>query len=123
MKVLVVDDHAIVRRGIISLLREHFKDVEIIEAEDSRQGFGAVLAGPLDLVILDISMPGRSGLDLIRDIKGEKPELPVLVVSAHSERDYAVRSLKLGASGYVSKQSAAEVSRRCAAGAFSCPAG
>jgi DNA-binding NarL/FixJ family response regulator len=109
MKVLVVDDHAIVRRGVISLLREHFKDVEIIEADDSRQGFAAVLAGPLDLVILDISMPGRSGLDLIRDIKGEKPELPVLVVSAHSERDYAVRSLKLGASGYVSKQSAAEV--------------
>lgn len=109
MKVLVVDDHAIVRRGVISLLREHFKDVEIVEAEDSRQGFAAVLAGPLDLVILDISMPGRSGLDLIRDIKGEKPELPVLVVSAHAERDYAVRSLKLGASGYVSKQSAAEV--------------
>jgi DNA-binding NarL/FixJ family response regulator len=109
MRVLVVDDHAIVRRGMISLLREHFKDVEIIEAEDSRQGFSAVLAGPLDLVVLDISMPGRSGLDLIRDIKGEKPELPVLVVSAHSERDYAVRSLRLGASGYVSKQSAAEV--------------
>ena len=62
-----------------------------------------------DLVIVDISMPGRSGLDLIRDIRGAKPDLPVLVVSAHSEKDYAVRALKLGAAGYVSKQSATDV--------------
>jgi two-component system, NarL family, invasion response regulator UvrY len=109
MKVLVVDDHAIVRRGMISLLREHFKDVGIVEAEDSRQGFAVVLETALDLAIVDISMPGRSGLDLIRDIKGEKPDLPVLVVSAHPEKDYAVRALKLGAAGYVSKQSASDV--------------
>jgi len=109
MKVLVVDDHAIVRRGMISLLRENFKDVEIVEAEDSRQGFSVVLETQLDLVIVDISMPGRSGLDLIRDIKGEKADLAVLVVSAHSEKDYAVRALKLGAAGYVSKQSASDV--------------
>ena len=109
MRILIVDDHALIRRGMISLLREHFKDVEFAESSDSTQGFEQVLGNSCDLVILDINMPGRSGLDLIRDIRSTKPELPVLVVSAHPERDYAVRALKLGASGYVSKQSAADV--------------
>ena len=109
MRILIVDDHALIRRGMISLLRDHLSDVEFGESADSREGFGEVLEKPWDLVILDISMPGRSGLDLIRDIRGTKPELPILVVSAHSERDYAVRALKLGAAGYVSKQSAADV--------------
>ena len=109
MKILIVDDHALLRRGMISLLREHFKEVEFGECADSRQGFAAVLEGKWNLVILDISMPGRNGLDLIRDIRGENPDLPILVVSAHAERDYAVRALKLGAAGYVSKQSAADV--------------
>jgi DNA-binding NarL/FixJ family response regulator len=109
MRILIVDDHALIRRGMISLLRDHLNDVEFGESADSREGFGEVLEKPWDLVILDISMPGRSGLDLIRDIRGTKPELPILVVSAHSERDYAVRALKLGAAGYVSKQSAADV--------------
>lgn len=109
MRILIVDDHALIRRGMISLLREHFKDVEFAESSDSTQGFDEVLGNPWDLVILDINMPGRSGLDLIRDIRSTKPELPILVVSAHPERDYAVRALKLGASGYVSKQSAADV--------------
>lgn len=94
---------------MISLLREHFKDVEFGEAEDSRQGFAAVLEGSWQLVIMDISMPGRNGLDLIQEIRSAKPELPVLVVSAHSEKDYAIRALKLGAAGYVSKQSAPDV--------------
>jgi DNA-binding NarL/FixJ family response regulator len=109
MRILIVDDHAIVRRGMISLLKENLKDVEFGECETARQGFTAVLEGAWDLVIVDISMPGRSGLDLIRDIRGEKPELPVLVVSGHAEKDYAIRALKLGAAGYVSKQSAADV--------------
>lgn len=109
MKILIIDDHAIVRRGMISLLREVLKDVEFGEAEDSRKGFTAVLESEWDLVIMDISMPGRSGLDLIRDIRGAKPDLAVLVVSAHSEKDYAIRALKIGAAGYVSKQSAPDV--------------
>lgn len=109
MKALIIDDHAIVRHGMISVLREHFKDVEVGEAGDSRHGLAAVLAEPWDIVIVDIGLPGRSGLDLIRDIKGVRPALPVLVVSGHSEKDYAVRALKLGAAGYVSKQSASDV--------------
>lgn len=109
MKVLIIDDHAIVRRGMISLLQEHFKEVEFGEANDSKSGLEATMQGDWDLVIADISMPGRNGLELVQDIKGSKPSLPVLVISSHSEKDYALRALKLGAAGYVSKQSAADV--------------
>ncbi len=109
MKILIVDDHALVRRGLASLLQEHFKGVEIGEAADARDGFAAALKEDWDLVVADISMPGRNGLDLIQDIKREKPDLPILVISGHAEKDYALRALKLGASGYVSKQSAADI--------------
>ncbi|MES2658786.1 MAG: response regulator transcription factor [Verrucomicrobiota bacterium] len=109
MKVLIVDDHAIVRRGMISLLQEHFKEVETGEAGDAREGLAAVNREDWDVAVVDISMPGRSGLDLIQDIKREKPSLRVLVVSSQSEDDYALRALKSGASGYVSKQSAPDI--------------
>lgn len=109
MKVLIIDDHAIVRRGMISLLQEHFKDVEVGEANDTKSGLEAVIRESWDLAIVDITMPGRNGLELIQDIKLEKPALPVLIISSHPEKDYALRSLKLGAAGYVSKQSAADV--------------
>ncbi|MGD7654342.1 MAG: response regulator [Verrucomicrobiales bacterium] len=109
MKILIVDDHAIVRSGMISLLREHFSNLEFGESANARKGFEMLSGSDWDLVIVDISMPGRSGLDLIQDIRDAKPEIPVLVVSAHPEKDYAVRALKLGASGYISKQSASEI--------------
>jgi DNA-binding NarL/FixJ family response regulator len=108
MRILLVDDHAVMRKGMISLLGEHFENVEFGEADDARHGLSAALEGGWDLVIADIGLPGRSGLDLIQEIRTAKPDLKVLVVSAHSERDYAVRALKLGAAGYVSKQSAAD---------------
>ena len=94
---------------MISLMRDHFKEAEFGEAESSREGFAAVMNGSWDLVIVDVSMPGRSGLDLIKDIRLVKPHLALMVVSAQSERDYAIRALKLGAAGYVSKQSAPDV--------------
>lgn len=109
MKVLIVDDHAIVRRGMISLLREHFRDVETGEEENAKAGLQRATAEPWDMVVVDISLPGRGGLDLIQDIKREKPSLPILVVSTHSEKDYALRALKSGAAGYVSKQSAPDM--------------
>lgn len=109
MRILIIDDHAIVRRGMSSLLREHFKGVEIGEAEDAKTGLAAVLREPWDLAMVDINMPGRNGLGLIQDIKVERPGLPVLVISSHLEKDYALRALKSGAVGYVSKQSAADV--------------
>ncbi len=109
MKVLIVDDHAIVRRGMISLLQEHFKEVEIGEAGDAKDGLEAVRREKWDLAVVDISMPGRGGLELIQDMKRENPALPVLVVSSQPEEDYAVRALKSGAAGYVSKQSAPDI--------------
>ena len=109
MKVLIVDDHAVVRRGMISLLQEHLKDVEVGEASEARSALEAVKKEHWDLVIVDISMPGRNGLELIQDIKLEHATLPILVISSHPEKDYALRALKLGAAGYVSKQSAADI--------------
>jgi DNA-binding NarL/FixJ family response regulator len=109
MKILIVDDHVLIRRGMISLLSGQYQGLQIGEAADAREGLDAVAKNLWDLVIVDISMPGRNGLELIQEIKREKPNLPVLVVSAHSEKDYALRAFKLGASGYVSKQSAPDV--------------
>ena len=109
MKVLIVDDHAVVRRGMISLLEEHLKEVEFGEASEARSALEAVRNENWDLVIVDISMPGRNGLELIQDIKLERASLPILVISSHPEKDYALRALKLGAAGYVSKQSAADI--------------
>jgi len=108
MKVLIIDDHAIVRRGMIALLQEHFKDVEVGEAAEAKAGLEAVVRDAWDLVVVDISMPGRNGLELIQDIKRLRPGMPILVISSHAEKDYALRALKLGAAGYVSKQSAAD---------------
>jgi two-component system, NarL family, invasion response regulator UvrY len=109
MKVLIIDDHAIVRRGMSSLLKEHFKEVEVGEADDAKSGLEAVIHGTWDLVIVDITMPGRNGLELIQDIKLQQDNLPILIISSHPEKDYALRALKLGAVGYISKQSAADV--------------
>ena len=109
MRILIIDDHAIVRRGMISILREHFTDADFGECENARVGISAVMDEVWDLVIVDVSMPGRTGLDFIQDIRRARPGLPVLVVSAHSEKDYAVRALKLGAAGFVSKQVAGDV--------------
>ncbi len=109
MKVLIVDDHAIVRRGMISLLQEHFKGVVIGEAGDAREGLEVMRSDEWDVAVVDISMPGRSGLELIQDIKRDRPALPILVVSSQSEEDYALRALKSGAAGFVSKQSASDI--------------
>ncbi len=109
MNVLIVDDHALIRRGMSSLLLAHDQKFKVGEAANAREAMAAVLKQSWDLVILDISMAGRSGLELIQDIKREKPNMRVLVVSAHAEKDYALRALKLGAAGYLSKQSAADV--------------
>ena len=98
-----MDDHAIVRRGMVALLQESFKGVVVGEAENAREGVTTASGATWDLVIVDISMPGRSGLEMIEELKAVVPALPVLVMSSHSERDYALRALKSGAAGYVSK--------------------
>lgn len=109
MKILIADDHELIRHGLRGLLRDHLSGAEIAEASNAKEAVAAALKGGWDLALVDINMPGRSGLELIRDLKQMHPTLPVLVVSAHTEEDFALRALKLGAAGYVSKQSAADV--------------
>ncbi len=94
---------------MISLLKEFFEDVETGEAGDSREGLEAVMREEWDVAVVDISMPGRSGLELVQDIRRERASMPILVVSSQAEEDYALRALKCGAAGYVSKQSAPDI--------------
>ena len=108
IKVLIADDHAILRGGLKEILVRHLKGVVCGEAENAQQVLAQVQSGPWDVLILDISMPGRSGLDILSDLKLVQPKLPILVLSAHSEDQYAKRVLKAGAQGYLKKESAPE---------------
>ncbi len=104
-KVLLADDHAIIRDGLKQILADTDDLVVIGEAANGLEVMQRVREQECDVLVLDISMPGRSGLDLIRMIKDEKPELPILILSMHHEEQYAVRALQAGASGYLTKES------------------
>jgi len=108
MRILIADDHAVVRRGLKDILTEAFGKPTVGEASGAAEALQLVRKQNWDLVILDISMPGRGGLDVLKEIKEERPRLPVLILSMHPEDQYAVRALKAGASGYLTKQSASE---------------
>ena len=106
VRVLVVDDHAIIRKGITQLLRDT-DDLEVVaEAQNGVEALQLIRDNPYDVVLLDISMPGEHGIDVLARIKEIKPDLPVLMLSMYPEDQYAIRSLKAGASGYVNKQDA-----------------
>jgi len=107
-KLLIADDHAIVRKGLLKILTESDAWTSVDEAGNGQEALDRVLKGGYDLVLLDISMPGRGGLDVLKEIKGHFPHLPVLMLSMHPEKEYALRSLRAGASGYVTKDKAAE---------------
>ncbi len=107
-RILIVDDHEIVRRGLKQILTDAFPDLQVGEAGDARQALEAAGRQAWDIVLLDINMPGRSGLDALEDLKALHPHMPVVVLSAFPEADFALRSLKLGACGYVNKQSASD---------------
>ena len=106
MKILLADDHAVMRSGLKLILVEAFKEARFGEAEDCRQALEAALAHHWDLLILDVSMPGRGGLDVLKELKAQRPKLPVLVLSMYAERPFAVRAFRAGASGYLTKASA-----------------
>jgi two-component system, NarL family, invasion response regulator UvrY len=106
-RMLLVDDHEIVRKGIRSILEDRFPSIAISEAADG-DGALAVLENPFDAVVLDLSMPGRSGIDLLAEIKHRHPKLPVLIMSLYGEQQFAVRALRAGASGYLTKSAAPE---------------
>jgi len=109
IRVLLADDHAIVRDGLKRILAA-CADMQVAgEAGDGDQVLALVRANDYDVAILDMSMPGLAGLDLIKRLKAEKPQLRILVLSMHGEQQYAARALKSGASGYLSKDSAAEL--------------
>ena len=106
IKVLIADDHAIVREGLRQILAD---TRDIVVAGDAENGSDAVRMarrGDCDVLLLDISMPDRSGIDVLKQIKKEAPKLAVLMLSMHREDQYAIRSLKAGAAGYLNKQSA-----------------
>lgn len=109
IRILVVDDHAVVRRGLRQILAERPHYTIAGEAETGEEALRRIQAEPWDVVILDISLPDRSGLDVLKQIKAVRPELPVLVLTMHSEEQYAIRVLRAGASGYLTKESAPDL--------------
>ena len=108
IRVLIADDHAILRRGLREILMRELEGVVCGEAENAQQVLAQVQSQNWDLAIVDITMPGRSGLDVLRDMQQIRPGLPVLVLSMHPEDQYGKRVLKAGASGYMNKESAPE---------------
>ena len=108
LRILLVDDHAVVRNGIKQILRNNMEQVETGEAIDAREAIEQVRNHHWDLVLLDIRLPGRSGVDVLKTIKTEKPQLPVLILSIYPASQYAVRLIHAGASGYLNKDAAEE---------------
>src|SRR3982751_5541246 len=106
MKILLTDDHAVVRHGLKQILADHFKTAVFGEARNATEALDSVWKENWDVVVLDITMPGRSGLEVLKEIKKSRPKLPVLMLSMHPEDQFAVRLLKIGASGYMTKESA-----------------
>lgn len=108
IRVLIADDHTILRKGLRELLEET-SDIEPAgEATNGKEVLKKVREDAFDVILLDISMPGRSGIDVLKHLKTEKPDLPVLILSMYPEDQYAIRALKAGASGYLTKDSAPE---------------
>ena len=106
IKVLVADDHPVVREGLKQILSEA-QDIKVTaEAEDGHEILDKVRNQEFDVIVLDISMPGLMGLDVLKQLKSEKPEIPVLILSMQPEEQYAIRVLRAGASGYLTKASA-----------------
>ncbi len=106
IRIVIADDHTIMREGLKRILQE-VDDIEVVgEAVDGFEVLATVRKAGFDLLLMDLSMPGRSGVDLIRQIKDEAPKLPILVLTMHEEEQYAVRAIRAGASGYLTKESA-----------------
>ena len=108
MIILLVDDHQMVRYGLKQILKEAYPTAEFREASNANDLFQELADGACNLVLLDLSLPGRSGLDALAEIKQKAPRLPVLAVSGQPEEEYAARCLKAGASGYLNKSSTPE---------------
>jgi two-component system invasion response regulator UvrY len=108
MNILIVDDHQVVRKGLIGILLEQYPSATVTEVGDSQEAIGVARKQIWDLILLDISMPGQSGVDVLKQIRSEGIKVPILMLSMHPESQYAVRVLKAGASGFLNKQSASD---------------
>jgi len=108
MKILLTDDHAVVRHGLKQLLAAEFKRATFGEAANATEALDHVSSQDWDVVVLDLNMPGRGGLEVLREIKKIRPQLPVVILSMHPEDQFAMRLLKAGAAGYLTKETAPE---------------
>lgn len=106
MRILIADDHAIVRRGLTEILREAYPSAEIGQVADADSLVEAVAAGAWDIVVSDLMMPGRSMLEVLQQFRQQQPQLPVLILSIFPEEQYATRVFKAGAAGYINKDAA-----------------
>jgi two-component system invasion response regulator UvrY len=107
-RVLIVDDHEIVRRGLREILNSRLGNVIVGEAEDAGAAINLLIQETWDVVLLDINMPGRSGIEVLEEARRIRPGTPVLLLTSYPEEQFAVRAFKLGAAGYVTKQEASD---------------
>ncbi len=107
-KVLIADEHTLVRKGLRQLLLGSRVVSAVDEARDGKETIAKISANPYDVLLLDISFPGRSGIEVLKQVRALRPKLPVLILSMHPEEQYAVRALRAGAAGYLTKESAPE---------------
>ena len=108
LRILIADDHEVVRKGLGKVLAEILQSVQVDEAANGQEAVAKVLKNEYSLVVLDIKMPGKSGLDVLKEIKQHRPKLPVLILSMHPEEHFAIRAIRAGASGYLTKECAGD---------------
>ena len=108
MNFLVADDHAVVRKGLVQILREEFPGAQISEATNGNEVLQAIGTQTWDVILLDISMPGRNGMETLKQLRANGIKAPILMLSIHAEEQYAIRALKAGASGFLNKETATE---------------
>jgi DNA-binding NarL/FixJ family response regulator len=108
MRIVIADDHPVVRRGLRAIVEDALLPADVHEAGNAAELLTLVRKREPDVVLLDIAMPGRSGLEALKELRREHPKIPMLVLSIHSADEFAVRSIKAGASGYLTKDSAPE---------------
>ena len=108
LRILVADDHEVVRKGLMKVLAEILQPIQVDEARNGQEAVSKVWKSEYDLVVLDIKMPGKSGLDVLKEIKQHRPKLPVMILSMHPEEQFAIRAMRAGASGYLTKECAGD---------------
>ena len=108
LRILIADDHEIVRKGLGKVLEETLQPIKVDEARNGQEAVSKVLKSEYDLVVLDLKMPGKGGLDVLKEIKQHRPKLPVLILSMHPEEQFAIRAIRAGAAGYLTKECAGD---------------